>query len=242
MTTPTPILIEFAQAEHPVLTSYSPFCEKVHRALRIAGISYTSRFIQNPNELKKINARLQAPVLEVGGQFIADSTEIMRWIETQRPGSLLPEDPRMAAGAWLWEEMGDTTLNGFLLAARWADEDNWARSKPVLFRGLPAPLSLFVPGLVRKGVLKGLWAKDFGRGGWPECWERFGRFLDQMEANTPVDGFWVGTPKPSVADVALFAQLQGIRTDMTPVQRDMVEARPKLTAWLDRVHAASTAT
>ncbi len=45
----------------------------------------------------------------------------------------------------------------------------------------------------------------------------------------------------SVADVALFGQLHSLRTELTVWQRGQVAARPRLTAYLDRVDQATQA-
>ena len=42
-----------------------------------------------------------------------------------------------------------------------------------------------------------------------------------------------------MADIGLFAQLHSLRSALTPWQREQVEARPALRAWLDRVDAAT---
>ena len=52
------------------------------------------------------------------------------------------------------------------------------------------------------------------------------------------EGYWLGS-EITVADIGLFAQLHSLRSALTPWQREQVEARPALRAWLDRVDAAT---
>lgn len=158
----------------------------------------------------------------------------MTEIEAQVPGSLLPTDARLRAEAWLWEELADTALNGFFVAARWADDDNWPLVKLAYFAGMPTLMRAVVPGLLRKQVLKGLVARDVSRAGMALCWQRYQHLLDQLDARAPATGFWLGE-QPSLADVALFAQLHGLRLPWTEKQRGWIAARANLTAWLDRV-------
>jgi hypothetical protein len=109
-----------------------------------------------------------------------------------------------------------------------------------VFGGMPAVLRWVVPGRVRAGVLKNLVARDIWRAGPDACWARFRTLLDHLDARAPAEGFWCG-PKVSVADVALFGQLQSLRCAITPAQRAEIERRPRLLAWIDRVDAATAA-
>lgn len=205
--------------------SHSPFCLKTHRVLRALGLPYTSRHGDMPGTFRKLNPAAQVPVLLLDGEAIADSTEIARRLIALRPGVL-----RADAEAWLWEELADTALNGFLVAARWAD--NWPLVRAAYFGSAPKPVQWIVAPLIRRGVLKALHARDVTRSG--NTWERFERLLDDLDARAPDRGYWLGA-QLSIADLALFAQLQSLRTPLTTRQRTSVEKRARLTAWLDRV-------
>ena len=61
--------------------------------------------------------------------------------------------------------------------------------------------------------------------------------MDDLEALAPERGFWTGDV-PSVADVALYGQLQSFRVDITPWQRELLESFPRLTTYLERVAGA----
>lgn len=240
--TPEIILCELGDPGIPGLETPSPFCLKVHRALRLAGVAYTRRYAEMPSSHKALNPVAQVPVLLVDGRAVSDSTTILREIDALSGGSLLRGlDARATAEAWLWEELGDTSLNGFLVAARWADDRNWAAVKSLYFKGMPAPLRAVIPAVLRRNVLASLKARDVWRAGPEACWTRFETLLDQLEARAPEEGFWMGD-RASVADLGLFAQLHGLRTELTPWQRDCVARRVRLSAWLDRVHAATAGT
>lgn len=226
MNQPTLILCEIGQPSY--IESHSPFCLKVHRALKALDLSYTSRHANAPDAYKAFNATGQVPVLLVDGAPVSDSTNILRRLLSLRPG-VLDESPE----AWLYEELADTAVNGFLVAARWADPENWERTKVAYFGGAPKPVQWLIVPRIRRRVLRSLHARDVTRAGLAACWERFERLLDQLDARAPSDGYWLGE-RPSVADVALFGQLHSFRTPLTPGQHAAISARPRLTRWLDR--------
>ena len=224
------VLCELADAGLPSHESYSPFCLKVHRALRAAGLPYLRRHGAQPATHKKLNPTGQVPVLLIDGRPIADSTEIVRHIRELAPGKLHAD-----AEAWLWEELADTSLSGFLVAARWADERNWPRTREAYFHEAPGFVRKLIVPRLRKHVIEGLNARDVWRAGAERCWARFGSLLDSLEARAPQLGFWCG-PSLSVADVALFAQLHSLRTPLTEWQHGELVKRKRLSTWLDRVH------
>jgi glutathione S-transferase len=219
------------------IESYSPFCLKVHRALKLLGLSYERRFGVEPGSHRALNPVGQVPILLVGDRPIADSTAIFRYLDERSGGRLVPRD-REASEAWLWEELADTSLNGFLVAARWADEENWLLVRDAYFAGAPAPVRWLVPGRLRSRVIATLEARDVWRAGAGACWSRYRRLLDDLDVRAPRDGFWV-SDAPSVADLALFAQLQSLRTPLTVKQAGWIAERRHLSAWLDRVDAAT---
>ena len=232
------ILCELTDTGSAAIESWSPFCLKVHRALRAAGLRYTRNTSPNPATWREHNPTGQVPVLLVDGQPVADSTRILARIETLGGHTLLPSDPRLRAEALLWEELADTGLNAFLVASRWADARNWPATRMAYFGGMPAPVRAIVPALLRRNVIKALVARDVWRRGAEDCWQRFETLLDALDERAPRAGFWSGD-RVGVADVALFGQLHAFRSELTPWQRSAVESRAKLVAWLDRVDTAT---
>ncbi len=233
------VLCELADTGLATHESYSPFCLKVHRGLRLARLPYERRHGVQPASFRPLNPTGQVPVLLVGDEPVADSTRIFDRLETLAPGRLDGGlQGRAAAEAHLFEELADTAINGFLVAARWADDDNWAATKAAYFGAMPGLLRAVIPGRLRQGVVRTLVARDVWRAGPAACWRRFDRVLDQLEARAPAAGFWLGSVA-SRADVALFAQLHSLRTPLTPRQADAVAKRDRLTAWLERVDAAT---
>lgn len=228
-------LCELPDASSHGLLSFSPFCLKAHAALRLAGLPYARRHANRPDAYKALNPTGQVPVLlEEGAEprVTADSTAILRRLMELTPGKII-DSPE----AWLIEELADTAVNGFLVAARWADEENWARTEAAYFSSMPAPVRWIVPRVLRGGVLRGLNARDVWRAGPAACWQRFDRLLDALDGAAPAQGFWNGD-RPSVGDVALYGQLRSFGTALTPAQGEAVAKRAALAAWLGRVEAA----
>jgi glutathione S-transferase len=239
---PKIVLCELGETGIRNVESYSPFCLKVHRALGLAGLTYTSRR-GAPRDFRSLNALEQVPVLIVDDVVITDSTRILARIDELavrcgRP-SLVPSDPRVRAEAWLWEDYADRALNGYLVAARWADPRNWPLVREAYFEGAPWLVKKLVVPMLRRKVMAALVARDVLRAGERALWDDFRRVLDCLEARAPLDGFWVGTEQPTVADVAMFGQLHGLRTPLTAAQARELTLRPALTDWLDRVDEAT---
>jgi glutathione S-transferase len=235
MSTPKLVLCELEDPGLAGVESFSPFCLKTHRALRAAGLPYQRRHSSRPDAFRRYNPTGQVPVLLIDDEPLADSTEILRRIVALRPGALATD-----GDAWLWEELADTALNGFLVAARWADDRNWPTTRAAYFAKMPSLIRAIVPARIRARVLAGLHARDVWRAGAERCWARFERLLDQLDDRAPERGFWCGRTL-SVADVALFGQLHSLRTPLTPSQAESLRRRKRLSTWLDRVHEVTCA-
>ena len=227
------VLCELADASSAGVLSYSPFCLKVHLALRLAGLNYDRQHGARPDAWRAQNPTGQVPVLLVEGRPLADSTEILHWMVQAGHLAATPE-------AWLWEELADTALNAFVVAARWADDQNWPRTRDAYFPTMPALLRRVIPAFIRRRVVGSLVARDVWRAGPARCWERYGRLLDALEARAPEPGTsWVGGERWTVADVALYGQLRSLATALTPAQSAALQARRRLWAWLEALERAS---
>jgi glutathione S-transferase len=222
--------------QEPGLESYSPFCLKVHRALKLAGLLYTSRQGTMPRDFRHLNPAGQVPVLLHGDEPVFDSTRILVRVAELAPGAL----DAGGAEAWLWEDWADRALSGYTVAARWADRRNWAAVRDVFFRGAPWFVRRFVAPAIRKRVEASLVARDFLKAGHDALWDDYRRVLDHLETRAPRRGFWFGD-RASLADIAIFAQLRQMRSPLTPWQSHEIAVRPNLDDWLDRIDAATRA-
>jgi glutathione S-transferase len=218
--------------------SFSPYVLQVDRALKLAKLPFEKKNADMLG-LRKLNRLGQLPVLEVGGEKVADSTRIMHRIEELAPGSMTGGlDARAVAEAWLWEEFSDTALYPYVLMVRWADDRGWPVPKKAFFGFLPPVLRDVVSTVARRDTTKRLVARDFTRAGLDAGYQRMGRVLDHLEARAPEEGFWVGA-RPTVADVGLFGQLHSLRLPLFPHAEGELKKRTRLWAWLDRVDAVT---
>jgi glutathione S-transferase len=239
---PKIVLCELGETGIENVQSYSPFCLKVHRALGATGLAYERRH-GSPRDFQTLNPTAQVPVLLVDDEVVSDSTRILARIEaiaaqTGRP-SLVPKDPRARAEAWLWEDYADRALSGYLVASRWADDRNWPLVREAYFKEAPWFVRKAIVPQLRRRVLSALVARDVLRAGEEVLWDDFRRVLDCLEARAPLEGFWVSADGPTVADVAIFGQLHGLRTPLTVSQARELTLRPALSDWLDRVDVAT---
>ena len=236
---PTLVLCEIGRPSLANLESYSPFCLKVHRALKAAGLAYSSRHGGRPEAHHDVNPTGQVPVLLIDGRAVADSTRILAALAELRPTpAWAAVDADTHAEGLLWEELADTSLNGFVVAARWADDRNWPAVRESFFGDAPWPVRRVVAPTLRRSRVRDLVARDVWRAGPDACWRRFELLLDALERRAPRAGFWLGEAL-GVGDLGLFAQLHSLRTPLTPWQHAQVQARPTLRAYLDRVDLAT---
>ncbi|MGB0679278.1 MAG: glutathione S-transferase family protein, partial [Polyangiales bacterium] len=239
-TLPELVLYDFAvRPERPELDSYSSYVLKVHRALQWLGLRYRCEGVA-PQAIRRYNPVGQLPVLRVDAEPVADSTHILHRLHGLRPGGLVPGlDARAQAEAWLWEDFGDSAIYPLVLAARWADDDNWARLRARVFVSVPRLVRGAIAGQVRRQVLQALRQRDVTRAGKSACWAHLEAMLDHLEARAPVQGYWLGA-RPSVADLSLYAHIGSLRCpELTPRQHSWVQARSRLSGYLDRVDQAT---
>ncbi len=232
---PALTLHELADAGGHGVPSLSPFCLKVHLALGVLGLPYARAHGPFPAHWKALDATGQVPVLVIDQTPIGDSTAIVGRLRALAPDALNRGFNAAVEGeALLLEEFADSELNGFLVAARWLDDDNWPRTRAAYFEGMPKPLTLVIPTMARRRVRQSLHARDVWRRGPAVCWQRLETVLDALDARAPDNGFWFGE-QVSTGDIAIAAQLKSLQTALTPRQSAAVAQRRRLAAWVDRV-------
>lgn len=217
---------------------FSPFVLQVSRALKLAKLPLEHAYA-SMTKLKELNPKGQLPVVAFDDEKVADSTLIMKRIESLVPGCFSRGlDARGRAESWLWEELADPALYPLCLATRWADDRGWPVPREKFFGGLPPVVRTLVGNAVRRDTVKKLVGRDFLRGGLDACYERMERTLDDLDARAPAEGFWLGE-HPTAADIGLFAQLHSLRLPLVEHAAAAVAKRKTLTKYLDRVDAAT---
>ncbi|VAV95543.1 hypothetical protein MNBD_ALPHA02-395 [hydrothermal vent metagenome] len=139
----------------------SPFCVKVETYLKMAGLPFETH--SGPDNLRK-SPKDKLPFIRDDGEMIADSSFIIRYLEQKHDHTLDGHltDAQKAAAHALTKMIGEN-LYWTMVYSRWIMDHNWVILRKMFFGSLPFPLKLFVPGMVRKNVLKGMKGHGIGR-------------------------------------------------------------------------------
>ncbi len=138
----------------------SPFCAKVRRVLQLKGLDYQVHNIgalgSQLGEVKRLSPQGKLPVLEFGGERLADSSLIVRELERRFPAvvPLIPDDEQQRAQVHLWEDWADESLYFLEVYLRFAVKENrgyWAgrvcAADPAWFAAIARPI---VPATMMK--------------------------------------------------------------------------------------------
>ncbi|WP_052141193.1 Tom37 metaxin N-terminal-like domain-containing protein [Pseudoalteromonas piratica] len=102
------------------------------------------------------------PVAIIDKELIADSNIILATLEKNAKHDADLTKEQHAIG-YLIKELVEEKLYWCLVYSRWVDDDFWPLTKQELFSKMPALLKLFVPNLVRKNLIKSIYAQGLGR-------------------------------------------------------------------------------
>ena len=236
---PEIILYQFAGLEG--LESGSPFCIKVHRALCAKGLGYKVVNVGSPSEMKRINpGKNKVPVLEYEGGLTADSSRIIELLEQKHPDPpLLPQNPAARARVRLLEDWADEALYWFPVYLRWLDDDNFQVLARSFFAKLPPPMRWFVPGIVRRQVVKQVQGQGLGRLSQIEMLDQLEEHCLMLEQLLGADDFLTGE-ELTVADLAVFGPRASLRAPITPQGRELLTRHPRLLTWMRNVDEATS--
>lgn len=232
-------------AAQPTITLYQfqlcPFCHKVRAALEMKGVSYEKIEVApgNKRELPPLpdDAPKKVPVLQVGGETIWDSTDILLEIDRLVPvgvhlssrDTLSRDDEVEAFEDWVDRELMpalptviyDTWPNAIRAAHITATESNfgpWDTFKVKVGGSL-------IMKLIVKRILKRV-GRANGHVWLAEC-------LDQIEEKIAHKRFAMGE-QPTIADAALHGAFKCV--EGFPIFETVME-RPLIREWFDRVQA-----
>ncbi|WP_448581752.1 glutathione S-transferase family protein [Thermaurantiacus sp.] len=216
----------------------SPFADKVRRALRWKGLDFAvvEVLVSKRNAHRAVSPTGKFPVLVHDGRAIADSTDILRYLDQTFPEPrLAPDNPRDAALAAIFEDWADESLYFYDLTMRpWPQNRQWflddllAHEKGVV-RGL---LARAIPGAIANVArMQGLGRK------------REATVVADLEAlYGALEGWlegvdWLAGPRLSSADIAVRVMINVL--DRTVEGKALRMGRPRLDAWCRRVDAAA---
>jgi glutathione S-transferase len=149
----------------PVLVtiSFSHYCEKARWALDRAGIEYREEpYVPIVHLAGTLRRRGRStPLLAFpDGKILGDSTDILRWVELEKPGTLLPDDPAERKAIDELEDLFDERLGpASRRIAYHALINSGAAFAPFIRQtmggvqgALARPLGVVVPRLVRRAL------------------------------------------------------------------------------------------
>ncbi|MCP4040231.1 MAG: glutathione S-transferase family protein, partial [bacterium] len=203
---------------------FNPFTEKVACALALKGVEYLRTDVSEADEIKRLSPETQTlPVLEVDGKRVADSNDIIRWLEDLYPEpSLYSQDPKIRRQQ---ESLADWSDSSFAFYwNRWrAVMDEHERAKDQANPGLLSRIHQHVDQ--RLGIEHEESADDIP--GVRPIIEALSNRLDDLV------GFLGSRPyffsdQLSVADLAAFGMLLVMRNGPMPGTAQMLESRPTL--------------
>jgi glutathione S-transferase len=217
--------------------SASPFCVKVQRAMRYKRIPFQIINATSPLQVRRLNPRGKLPVMIDDGMKLADSTEIVRHLETRHPEPrLYPLEPRTRATALMLEDWADESLYWHVVYERWQISEQFSKFAKVIFSPVPAAVRPMVKLLFARQTRGQLRGQGLGRLGIDEQRAKFRTALDWLESM--VDGQFLCGPELSIADVAVAAQIGALNIPFTPVAEAEIHAHAKVMRWLDRTFEA----
>lgn len=218
----------------------SPFCDKVRRALRYKGLPFEVEEVpltQAPIRLRRLNPAGKVPVLEHDGRLVTDSSDIVLYLEDRfAEPPLLPDDPEQRARCHVLEDWADESLYFYEMRLRFTFPHNAERWIPELLRHDTAPMRAIGKRVVPRVITRQLAAQGLGRRSSAQVLAELQRHLDAVDGWLGDDEWLVGGAL-TLADLALFAQLHCIRGAEEGAR--MIEARPRVDAWMERVDRAT---
>jgi len=219
----------------------SPFAAKVRRALRYKGLEFevkNYRVVDAGKIRKTVSPTGKTPVLEDETGLVVDSTAILRHLDARFPERpILPSSAADRARAHIIEDWADESVFFYDLAMRgWPNNIDWLKRDVLshdsgFMRWL---LYRLLDGFVRKtGQAQGIGRKDRDT----ICAEvaaHFDAIVDLLG-----EGQWLVGDHLSVADIAVASMCTVI--ERAEEAAALMQERPVLLAWRERVDAATFA-
>jgi len=218
--------------------SLCPFCSKVRSGLELKGIRYQMIDV-NPRTKAELPALPSAaprkvPVLDVQGEIVWDSTEILHFLDRAYPQTprFRPEDPALQKRADEIEEWVDSELIRAIptvLYGTWGEAGKAAAvvAKSSNFTRVQG-LGVMIGGSVVMHFVAKRLLKQSGRSD-GHAW--VAESLDRIESWLGDQPFVCGDTL-TIADVAIHGAFSCVQE--FPIYAS-IEARPRLRAWLQRM-------
>lgn len=216
----------------------SPFAAKVRRCLYHKGLDFDviNYGMSGVGKVRRLSPAGKAPVLQHNGRMIADSSDIVRYIESSFPNKpLYPSQPREAALAHLFEDWADESLYYYDLTMRsWPANSKWLADDLVLEDS--GVMKRFFHYLAPKIIRKQARDQGTGRKTHEAVCEDVARHFKAIDVLVSDRGWLVGE-SISIADISVVSMLTVL--DRATEARNLLAAQPALLEWQQRVDAAT---
>lgn len=213
--------------------SLSPFCVKAMILLEMAGQEWRPEWTAMPPRA----SYGKLPALRTPDGLIPDSHFIQDWLESQGAELFPGLSAREVAQARAVTVMVEQGLRLGLVNDRWLRDDCWPHLERLAFGGMPAPLRLVVPGMVRGGIRKLLKKQGMATYSEEHRLRILRADLDALDTQLR-DRPWLFGAVPTAADAAVLpvlSMLDNLPCD-TPL-RQLVRRRDSLLAYVTRGRA-----
>jgi glutathione S-transferase len=217
--------------------SDSPFCLKVRICLQLKDVPFrrVTVTLGRRRELRRLNPLGKVPVLVHGTEVVGDSSRIVRHLEACWPEpALIPQDAAARAYAALVEEWADEALYFLVGAFKWLNPSNRAAALANTVTEVAAgPMRPLVGRVLLRRVRKRYAAWGYDAGALGEFEARMREKLDVLATLLGDRPYLLGRG-PTLADVAVFAQLSWMRRY---VEAHLLDAVPPVSRWMERLAA-----
>lgn len=223
------------------LESISPFCVKVQRALRYKQVEFRIENLALGYQIRRANPRGRLPAADIDQERVHDSSDILRALERRFPERpLFPTDPQTQAEALLLEDWADEVLYPYLLYWRWLIEPPDPQRA---FKFLPRFLRGLGVRLYRRTVRRRLRYQGTGLKPAEVVRAELTRALRALDTKLRASAtpYLLGTLAPTHADIAVFAQVNGLYWKPLPEARALVASHTALMDWYAAVDGLTRA-
>ncbi len=215
----------------------SPYVTKVANYLELAGLDYQLK----PGDvfnLKSTTPYGKLPVIEIDGQTVADSTEIIKFLESRSPRPLDGTASKAEKACMLaWNRLLDEHFYwAAVIQPRWREQANWERYIPIIVGGasVDGPTRDLLEEF-RRMILAQFDGQGMGRLPSERVYARANDDVDALSDFLADKPYFMGDV-PRTIDANVFAVLKHVAD--APFEfptRELVRSRPNLVAYIDRL-------
>ncbi len=185
----------------------SPFCLKVETYLRMAGLDYEIKWLNNPGR----GPKGKLPYINFNGQILADSELIFERLEADAdyPLSGFLTEEQKAEAVFIDTALSER-LFWVIIFLRWKDDENFAHIKRSIEKGIPYPMKWIVPKMIRRYIVKGLYMQGMGRHSRQEVIALGSKLIDKLAVALGDKQYMLDNTRPSWLDASMFGFLVNV--------------------------------